>query len=50
MYNQNDIADDCECTEEISGTGCLLFLSLVLIIALIIISPLVKWLFKWLLK
>lgn len=46
MYNQNDIADDCECTEEISGTGCLLFLSLVLFIALGLLSSLIKWLLK----
>mgnify|MGYP006914135576 FL=1 len=46
MYNQNDIADDCECTEEIGGIGCLVFLSLVLFIALGLLSSLIKWLLK----
>ncbi len=46
IAEQNSIADDCECTEEISGTGCLLFLSLVLIIAVAIITIILKLLFK----
>lgn len=46
INEQNYIADDSECTEEIGGIGCLVFLSLVLFIALGLLSSLTKWLSK----
>jgi len=39
---QNYLADDCECTEDIGGKGCMLFLMIVLLLVLTAILSISK--------